>query len=83
MASHVGANLGNLADKLVPQDVTRAHEWDVAADQVQIRSAGHAAGYLDDDVLSITKLRIRNVLDREVVDPAPQQRFHSLPPCRP
>ena len=74
------ADLGHRAHELVAEHVPGAHRGDVAAHQVQVRAAGHRQADLEDDVVVVEDLRLRDVLDPDLVDPAPGHRLHSTPP---
>src|SRR3712207_6497093 len=64
---------------LVPEHVPRAHGGDVAAHQVQVGTAGGAEPHLDDDVVVVEDAGLGDVLDADLVDPAPGHRLHRTP----
>src|SRR4051794_13181464 len=74
------ADLGHRAHELVPEHVTGAHRGDVAAQQVQVRAAGHRQADLEDDVVVVEDLRLRDVLHPDLVDAPPGHRLHRTPP---
>src|SRR4051812_26205224 len=76
---HAGADLGDRAHELVPEHVPRAHGRDVAAHQVQVRAAGRTQPYLEDDVVAVEDPGLGDVLDADLVDPAPGHRLHRTP----
>ena len=74
------ADLGHRAHELVAEHVAGAHRGDVAAQQVQVRAAGHRQADLEDDVVVVEDRRLRDVLHPDLVDPAPGHRLHRTPP---
>ena len=74
-----GPDLDDLAHVLVPDDVALAHGRDVAAEQMQIRPARGRQPDLEDRVVWIDDLRVRDRLDLQVVDAHPAERPHDDP----
>ncbi len=74
---HLGADLDDLAHRLVPEDLSLLHERaEVAIVEVQVRAADGSARDLDDQVLRVFELGLGNVLDPDVLRPMPHDRSH-------
>ena len=66
------------AHGLVPEDVTGLQVRSEHAVQVQVRPADRGRGHLDDHVVGLLDLRVRNLFDPHVRVALPRQSFHVL-----
>src|SRR6185437_9367032 len=78
----LGAYLDDFAHELMPDDVSREHPRNVTVVDMEIRAADRRRGDAHDGVARIEDLRVRNVLDPQLLSAVPDIRFHASPHCR-
>jgi hypothetical protein len=79
VAHHVAYSFDD-ADTLMAEDPAFLHAAEGAADEVQVGAADCRGGQPDDRVGRLFDLRIRDILNADIADPAPNHCLHVEPP---